>query len=430
MLDRTSSQTPQQVHDTRVENALSIIGKALIGIAVIWSVLLAYHGAWKFIWLEVFLMFVGATTLILNAKKFTRSGVYLLLSSLFSCTLVLCLYLDLPNDIAPRTAQNYFLSIGFLSYWLLLSEHKMIRFSIFLLCVVAFILFSSSLIGFPLEGLGSTDAGRVIGAWVNSILATVLVGLVVYVFYSDYSLRTQVEKDLSLALPRDQLELYYQVQMGESGAVQGAEVLVRWNHPQLGLVPPNEFIPLAEKNGLIVSLGRQVLLKTCEQIAKWSADPLTADLTLSVNVSVQEINEGDFVDQVIDAIKQTGIDASQLMLEITENVLILNAEETIKKMQVLKAHGVTFSLDDFGTGNTHWELIHSNLIDIIKIAAHKHKGDNRNKILRALSGFSNSLQLKTVFEGIETKQDLINAQEMGATHFQGWYFNQWKQMYS
>lgn len=427
MLNQFANQSPQQIHQTRVANALSIVSKVLICVAVIWSVLLAFHEAWVFIWVEVFVALVGITTLILNAKGYTRNAIFLLITSLFCCTLGLCLFLDLPNDTAPRTAHIYFLPIGVLSYWLLLKENKLIRLSMLILCLVAFIIFSSSLLGTPIEGLGTAETGRVVGAWVNSIVAMLLVALVLYVFYSDFSVRTQIEKDLSLALPRNQLELYYQSQVNEAGDVKGAEVLLRWNHPKLGVILPNEFIPLAEKTGIIVSLGRQVLLKACEQISIWSANESTADLFLSVNVSVQEINESDFVDSVLTTIKQTGVDASKLKLEITESVLIRNAEETIKKIQALKNYGVIFSLDDFGTGFSSLSYLKALPISQLKIdrsfISHMTKSHKGAKIVESTILLGQDLDLEVIAEGVETEAQLNFLQSHNCQLFQGYYFS-------
>jgi len=428
MVNRFISQSPQQIHETRVHNALTIVSKTIIVIALIWSGVLAYYGAWKFIWIEIFIMAVAAITIALNAKKYTRCAIYLLISGLYVCTLTLCLFLDLPNDTAPRTAHNYFLSVAFLSYWLLIRENKVIRMATFLIFMISFVVFSSSLIGFPLEDLGNTDKGRPVGAWINSTVAILLAVLVVYVFFSDYSIRTQVEKDLSLALPREQLELYYQGQVDGSGSVQGAEVLVRWNHPQIGVVSPLEFIPLAEKTGLIVSLGRQVLLKACEQLAAWSFDASKAHLTLSVNVSVQEFDETDFVDAVIETIEQTGINPAKLKLEITENILILNTEKVVEKMQALKDYGVTFSLDDFGTSFSSLNYLKSLPLSQLKIdrsfVSHMEKNQKDAKIVKSTISLGRDLGLDVIAEGVETNQQLAFLQKHKCRLFQGFLFSQ------
>jgi len=422
-----TSQSPQQVHEQRVRNALAIVSKMLIVIAVLWSLLLGYYGAWKYIFIEMFLIVVATGTLILSAKGYVRSAVYLLLFCLFICALGLSLFLDIPNDTAPRSVHNYFLSFAFLSYWILMGENKLLRISIFIVCIAAFVFFSSTLIGYPIESLSTADEGRIIGAWVNNVLSIVLVCLVIYVFFSDYSLRTQIEKDLSLALPRGQLELYYQGQVDTFGVVQGAEVLVRWNHPRRGVVSPLEFIPLAEKTGLIVLLGRQVLLNACEQLSIWSSHASTADLTLSVNVSVQEFEEKDFVDNVISIIKQTGIDASKLKLELTENLLILDTDEIVKKMSALKAHGVSFSLDDFGTGFSSLSYLKYLPFSQLKIdrsfVSHMTKNSKDAKIVKSTVLLGQDLGLDVIAEGVETKHQLSFLQQNKCQLFQGYLFS-------
>lgn len=237
-----------------------------------------------------------------------------------------------------------------------------------------------------------------------------------------------MEKDLSLALPREQLELYYQGQVDASGTVLGAEVLARWNHPQIGVVSPLEFIPLAEKTGLIVSLGRQVLLKACEQLAHWSGNPETAHLTLSVNVSVQEFREDDFVETVIEIIEETGIEPPKLKLEITENILILDITEVVEKMQALRKYGVTFSLDDFGTGYSSLNYLKSLPLNQLKIdrsfVSHMAKNPKDAKIVKSTISLGQDLGLEVIAEGIETEQQLAYLQKHKCQLFQGYLFSQ------
>jgi len=428
MLNRFISQSPQQIHETRVYNALRIISITLIIIALIWIGLLSYHGDYSAMWVELFLLLVATITLILNAKRYTRSAIYLLLISLYFCILALCLFLDVPNATAPRTAHIYFMSVAFLSYWLLFTENKLIRMSFFLIFTVSFVVFSSSLIGFPTDVITSSGASRVVGSWVNSSLAILVACLIIYVFFSDYSIRTKMEKDLSLSIPREQIELYYQGQVDGSGVVQGAEVLVRWNHPQMGLISPLEFIPSAEKTGLIVSLGRHILYKACQQLAAWSSDTSTAHLTLSVNISAQEFDEIDFVDTVIEAIETTNSNPSRLKLEITENILILNTDEVAKKMQALKDYGVTFSLDDFGTGYSSLSYLKSLPLNQLKIdrsfVSHMAKNQHDAKIVKSTISLGQDLGLEVIAEGVETEQQLAFLQKHKCRLFQGFLFSQ------
>lgn len=427
MSDQFSQQSPQQAHQQRIRNALTIVSYMLIVIALLWSALLAYMGAWKYILIEVFLMVVGALTLVLNAKGYIRSAIYVLITNLFLCTLGLSLFIDLPSDTAPRTAQNYFLALAFLNYWILSGENHLLRISSFVVCILAFVVFSSTLFGIPIAELGAAEEVRVVGAWFNSFLAILMTCVVIYVFFTDFRLRTQAEKELSLALPRDQLELYYQGQVNTAGDVHGVEALVRWNHPERGIVSPVEFIPLAEKTGLIVSLGRLVLFKACEQLLAWSKHAATADLSLSVNVSVQEINEDDFVENVIATIEKTGIDANKLKFELTENVLILNADSIINKMQTLNGYGVKFSLDDFGTGFSSLSYLKSLPLNQLKIDRsfinHMMKNQKEAKIVKSTISLGQDLGFDVIAEGVETEQQLAYLQKLNCKLFQGYLFN-------
>jgi EAL domain-containing protein (putative c-di-GMP-specific phosphodiesterase class I) len=167
---------------------------------------------------------------------------------------------------------------------------------------------------------------------------------------AEVSARAALEADLREGLKLGQFVLHYQPQLDDRGGVTGAESLVRWQHPQRGLVPPGEFIPLAEETGLILPLGNWVLETACRQLAQWAPDPDRADLCLAVNVSAGQMHQADFVEQVQAVLACTGANPKRLKLELTESLLLTDIEDTIAKMKRLKAQGIGFSLDDFGTG--------------------------------------------------------------------------------
>ncbi|NRD51330.1 EAL domain-containing protein, partial [Corallococcus exiguus] len=146
-----------------------------------------------------------------------------------------------------------------------------------------------------------------------------------------------------------------------------AEALVRWRHPDRGVISPADFIPLAEETGLILPLGRQVLQTACEQLVRWSAHPATAPLTIAVNVSARQFRQGGFVGQVLAAIAGSGAEGRRLQLEMTESLLLQDLEDTIDKMQQLRAYGVCFSLDDFGTGYSSLAYLKRLPLDELKI---------------------------------------------------------------
>ncbi|MBF9266390.1 bifunctional diguanylate cyclase/phosphodiesterase, partial [Paracidovorax cattleyae] len=178
--------------------------------------------------------------------------------------------------------------------------------------------------------------------------------------------RAALETDLREGLGRGEFELFYQAQV-HYGRIVGAEALLRWRHPARGFVSPGEFIPLAEETGLILPLGEWVLRAACERLAQWSRHPVLAPISLSVNVSARQFHQGGFVGQVLAALAGTGAEGRRLKLEMTESLLQQDLEDTIQKMQQLRAYGVGFSLDDFGTGYSSLAYLKRLPLDELKI---------------------------------------------------------------
>jgi diguanylate cyclase (GGDEF)-like protein/PAS domain S-box-containing protein len=221
--------------------------------------------------------------------------------------------------------------------------------------------------------------------------------------------RATLDADLREALRTNQFLLYYQPQIDIDGNLSGAEALVRWQHPGRGLVPPNDFIPRTEETGLIVPLGHWVLETACEQLATWAAQPDTAGVSLAVNVSARQLRQPDFVDLVLSVLDRTGAPPRQLKLEITESLLLHDIEDTIAKMQALKAAGVGFSLDDFGTGYSSLAYLTRLPLDQLKIdrsfVSKLETDDNSVVICAATISLAHSLRLKVVAEGVETNAE-------------------------
>ena len=162
--------------------------------------------------------------------------------------------------------------------------------------------------------------------------------------------RSALESNLRRAQEHRQLHLYYQIRVNSARRAIGAEALLRWEHPERGLISPARFIPLAEESGLIVPIGLWVLQTACAQIRDWADHPATRDLQLAINVSARQFRQPDFVEQVQRAISTTGINPARLKIELTESLVLDNVSDTITRMHALKALGISFSMDDFGTG--------------------------------------------------------------------------------
>jgi diguanylate cyclase (GGDEF)-like protein/PAS domain S-box-containing protein len=238
--------------------------------------------------------------------------------------------------------------------------------------------------------------------------------------------RIALESDLRGALPENQLMLFYQMQVDRAGDIFGAEVLLRWQHPDRGLVSPFHFIPLAEETGLIVSIGSWVLETACTQLKEWESDPDARHLQLAVNVSARQFYQPDFVEQVCAVIKKTAIDPRKLKLELTESLVLDNVDETINKMLMLKESGVRFSMDDFGTGYSSLAYLSRLPLDQVKIdQSFVRNIDVKSTdavIVQTIIGMANNLNMEVIAEGVETVQQRDFLEDSGCFTYQGYLF--------
>ena len=239
--------------------------------------------------------------------------------------------------------------------------------------------------------------------------------------------RAAMEDELRRVVQYQQLVLYYQPQIDEFDRVLGAEALLRWEHPQRGLVPPADFIPLAEETGLIVPIGRWVLETACQQLREWQHNPATCDLMLAVNVSARQFRQPDFVAVVHVVLESTGANPARLKLELTESVVLDDVADTIEKMKELKKLGVGFSMDDFGTGYSSLSYLRRLPLDQLKIDRSFIRDVETNSgdavIVQTIIGMANSLGLGVIAEGVENEAQRKFLNRNGCPNFQGYLFS-------
>src|SRR4051794_13319817 len=235
--------------------------------------------------------------------------------------------------------------------------------------------------------------------------------------------RRLLEMDLRAALQRDEFEAYYQpIRDVVSGRVVAFEALLRWNHPERGLIAPMNFIPLAEETGLIIQLGEFVLRSACTDAATWPDD-----VDVAVNLSPVQFKNPNLIASVTEALVASGLDARRLELEITESVLLQNSEATLATLHDLRAMGVRISLDDFGTGYSSLSYLRSFPFDKIKIdrsfVSELATREDSMAIIRAVTGLGRSLGIVTTAEGVENDAQLELLRREGCTQAQGYLFS-------
>lgn len=236
--------------------------------------------------------------------------------------------------------------------------------------------------------------------------------------------RIALEVDLHLAIETQQLSLHYQPKVNTAtGCVDGVEALIRWQHPQLGMVPPFKFIPIAEQSGLIVEIGSWVLQEACRQNAEWQRQGL--HLQVAINVSAEQFAQQNFVELVDQTLQKYHLDASSIELEVTESVGVEGMTLVVERLHALRALNISVAIDDFGTGYSSLQYLDDLPLDKLKIdRAFISKIDapaDSDSLVTAVMSLAKTYGLKTVAEGVETEQQLARVTELGCDYIQGYY---------
>ncbi len=236
---------------------------------------------------------------------------------------------------------------------------------------------------------------------------------------------TLIRAQLDGAAARNELVLHYQPKFDlTSGCISGAEALVRWRHPELGLVEPARFIPLAEASGVIAPIGEWVLHVACEQVRRWRDQGL--DLRVGVNVSARQFREGDLAQRILDILRAHKVDARGIEIELTESTVMDDASTVIAALQRLKAHGVRVAIDDFGTGYASLSYLMHLPVDVVKIDRSYVRNVGRrpeeSATVKAIIRFARALGMGVIAEGVESGAEAQSLREWGCHHAQGFYF--------
>jgi len=248
--------------------------------------------------------------------------------------------------------------------------------------------------------------------------------------HTEVANKVRMEADLRQTLAQGALEVAYQplFHLG-SGRLHGFEALARWNHPTLGPIPPNTFIPIAEEAGLIIELTDHMLLRACQQVRLWQAmDPSLRDLKLQVNLSGADLAHAALYDRVERVLRSTHFTPHLLTLELTENILMERVEGAIGALESLRRLGVALAIDDFGTGYSSLSYLSTLPIDSLKIdrsfvRGMRAAGSKDGEIVRAIVTLGDALGKTVVAEGIETQSELMQLHDLGCEHGQGFHLS-------
>jgi len=392
-------------------------------ISLFWAVYFAAHRNWVVCAIDIVSALIAIGTAILTLRGNTRAAAILIFCAVYAILSIFCTFMDVPTPEVPRSNQNYFLVLALFASLAFKDDKPWLRHGMIVAALIAFVFFASNTWGVNTGFMLGNDV-RVVGTWIHNILVTGLLYALVWVMQANLSGRSAIESDLRKALLGNQLVLHYQPQAGDDGRIMGAEALVRWKHPVKGMIPPADFIPLAEQTGLILAIGHWVLGTACAQLMAWAENPATSHLSVAVNVSALQFKQDDYVSQVISVLDRSGANPALLKLELTESMLVNDVNDIISKMNLLKAKGVGLSLDDFGTGYSSLSYLKKLPLDQLKIdqsfVRDMLTDDDDVAIVRTLVALGRAMDLHVIAEGVETEAHRQLLAEIGCHSYQGY----------
>ncbi|WP_244185531.1 putative bifunctional diguanylate cyclase/phosphodiesterase [Ectopseudomonas oleovorans] len=373
--------------------------------------------------MDVAIVCSGVAVFALTLRDRARSANLILFSALILIVVASTLLLDPPTLMAPRATHLYLLPVAVGALMAFRDETSWLRYGMCLLCLLLFVALAASNWR-PTDLYALPDDVRIVGSWVQGVSAMALFFLLLHILQSDTAERSELDRDLRAAVRERQFVLYYQPQLNDANRVIGAELLIRWQHPQRGLLAPGEFIDHAENTGLIIPIGQWVLEQTAARLRQWKDDPLFGDLGLAVNISQKQFSQSSFVAEILGLIEHHSIDARRLELELTETLIVHDMEDLTRKMTALVEHGVRFSLDDFGTGFS--SLSHLKRLPLSKLKIDRSficdvlTDANSETIVRTVIALGQSMGMTVIAEGVETEAQHRFLADNGCTQFQGY----------
>jgi EAL domain-containing protein (putative c-di-GMP-specific phosphodiesterase class I) len=351
-------------------------------------------------------------------------GSALLLSGATLLIALASLLLDRPLAGTPRSTHLYLLPLMLLGFELLAPLPRGLRLAVQLLLALLFVL---------LAGLPAPDSPPSLNASAHALQAGLAVLLALGLFAGLAQLadaawlaQSELELELARAIAAGRLSIALQPQCDAEGRAQGAEVLVRWQHAKRGWVSPAEFVPLAERSGLVLALGEQVLARTLALLQQWRHEPALAGLSLAVNLSALQLQDAEHIERLLRQVLAARLRPGQLKFELTESVLVAEPARLRGLLLRCRELGIATALDDFGTGYASLTMLGQLSFDQLKIDQHFVRqlpaNPRSQKVARTLIELGGRLGMQVIAEGVETAEHVQLLRAMGCEHFQGYHF--------
>lgn len=400
-------------------------GLIMMSLGLGWGAFFAWRGAWAVALVELAMAVLGLGVIVMARLRRPRAASWVAFVGLAALLCFFSAFLDVSTDAVPRTSHLFLLVLALCAHHVFRDETPWLRYGLVVALLLVFAVFAATPVRVPYAFAIADDVRRT-GIWVN--LATVVASLLIVLRLAetDIAEHRALHRALRDALSQRRFLLLYQPQVDVQGRVVGAEALLRWQDERRGLVGPADFMQAAEDTGFILPLGHWVLQEACRQLSAWQAEPALRHLRLSVNISGLQLQQPDFVQQVDDAIRRSGVDAERLTLELTESVLVQDMNDAVGKMRALHAMGVRLSLDDFGAGYSSLSYLRELPFAEMKIdrafTREIVRDPHAATISRNLLQMGRELGIDVIAEGVEQDDQFALLREQGSCLFQGYLF--------
>lgn len=400
----------------------SLVAMAL---ALAWAGVFAWWRQWHIAMAELSLTVVALAGWLLISAGRLNSALFVIQSALLVIIVYFGLMFDVPNADIPRISHLYLLFLALFGYINYLRRKSKVQIGLIAACLGAFVVLSCTTYALPFARVIPDDI-RSVGIWVNAAIATAMMCGGVCVIQWEFTRPKGMALELRNAVRNNEMRLHFQPQVDHTGAIIGAEALLRWEHPKRGQVSPGEFIPVAEEAGLMPLLGGWVLKEACKTLADWSDDPALSGLVLAVNVSASQFQVDDFESSLLELVSVHGVNPARLKLELTESVIVHDLERTVARIESLRETGIGFSLDDFGTGYSSLSYLRRLPLDQLKIdrsfVQEALENERSAGLVKSIIKLGLDLGFVVLAEGIETPAQHAFLLKCGCDEFQGYLF--------
>ncbi|MDM4765426.1 EAL domain-containing protein [Pelomonas sp. SE-A7] len=421
-----SAEGPLPQPFNRRRRRMLVLGSLFILFTVsFWACFFAFKGQFWLTALDLALAVSAGGVLWMARNSQLRLAGLVFLAICLSFLLVVATLADVPTTVAPRTLHLYMVPLTVYSVFLLQHERFAVRAFVVTVVLLCFAVLAMAPVDLAHQHFMSESQRRV-GAVLNVISSTVLLFLVIDIMLREAKETSALELDFARAVATGEVLAYLQPQCTADGRIVGAEALMRWRHSKRGYVSPAEFIPMAERSGLIIPAGEQIAAIICKALHRWEDDPVLRELTVSVNVSSAQLFSGASTARLLGTVSEAAAPRASLKFELTESMFVQDFQAVRGKMEEIRGQGIRMALDDFGTGFSSLSYLKQLPLDQIKVDqsfVRDLPGDaSAAKIAATIVHLGEDLGLEVVAEGVENREQLTALEAMGCRIFQGFLF--------